>query len=289
MKRKILISFIGIILLLIFFVLVICAYFLLVDIESNAPKELSNNYIETRKYKERKVFIINPKEDIKTDLKILYFHGGSYVAETSEEHWNFLLDLSNKTGATIILPDYPLTPKYNYKDVFQMVEPLYKEIVNNIGTKNLVMMGDSAGGGIALALSEKLGEEDFSQPQELILLSPWIDVTMENKEIEKVEKFDDELNKESLRLAGIAYAGKDGMESYLVNPINGPLKKLKNVTIYTGTYDILNLDVHVLAKKAKNEGIEINLKEYEKAKHIWIIKDNDSQGRKDLIEQLKSI
>ena len=84
------------------------------------------------------------------------------------------------------MPDYPLAPQYNYEDAFNMVLPLYEKILEKVKQENLILMGDSAGGGIALALSEKLGEEDFSQPQELILLSPWIDVTMENKEIEKV-------------------------------------------------------------------------------------------------------
>src|SRR5699024_2188693 len=118
--------------------------------------------------------------------------------------------------------DYPLTPKNNYKNVFEMIEPLYKKIIEKVEPKNLIMMGDSAGGGMALALEEKLGEEQIELPNKLILISPWIDVTMKNTEIDKIQKYDTDLNKEALKVAGTAYAGKDGMESYLVNPINGP-------------------------------------------------------------------
>ena len=56
------------------------------------------------------------------------------------------------------------------------------------------------------------------------------------------------------------------------------LGKLKNVTIYTGTYDILNPDIHVLINKAKEENIEIELKEYEEQGHIWIVKDTETRS-----------
>ena len=92
-----------------------------------------------------------------------------------------------------------------------------------------------------------------------------------------MQKRDKELSKIKLQLAGIAYAGKDGKDSYLVNPIDGDLSKLKNITILTGTNDILNPDVHLLQKKAKEQGITIEVKEYENAGHIWMIEKNSSQ------------
>lgn len=236
----------------------------------------------------RNIFIINPKKKEKTDIKILYFHGGAYVAEATKKHWEFLEQIANDTGATIILPDYPLTPKYNYKDVFKMVVPLYKEIIDKIDTKNLILMGDSAGGGLGLALEEKIVQENLEIPAKTILISPWLDVRLTNPKIDEVQKNDKYLNKETLKIAGIAYAGEDGINSYLVNPIDGDLSKLKNISILTGTYDILNPDVHKLKEKAEKE---ITIKEYEQANHIWIIEKNSSQeliekGYKDVVEQV---
>lgn len=181
-------------------------------------------------------------------------------------------------GATVILPDYPLTPKYTYKDVFNMVTPLYKEIIDKVESNNLIVMGDSAGGGIALALMERIGAEDIDMPSKTILISPWLDVRLTNPEIDEVQKIDKELNKETLKLAGIAYAGEDGMDNYLVNPIDGDLSKLENVTILTGTKDILNPDVDVLVDKAKEQGTNINVKEYDGAGHIWMIEKNSEEA-----------
>ena len=113
---------------------------------------------------------------------------------------------------------------------------------------------------------------------------------MTNPKIDKVQENDKDLSKEKLKIAGILYSGEKENSSYLVNPINGPINKLKNVTIYTGTYDILNPDAKDFVEKAKNEEIQITLKEYEKASHIWILKNQDELATKayeDLIIELK--
>ncbi len=264
-------------------VLTIIGYYLVVDIQTKVPETLKEICeLETKQFMGRNLFIVTPKKREKTNIKILYFHGGAYVAEATKEHWDLLEKIVNDTGATVILPDYPLTPKYNYKDVFKMVVPLYKEIIDRIDTNQLILMGDSAGGGLGLALEEKIAEENLSMPSKTILISPWLDVRLENPKIEEVQKRDKQLNKETLKLAGIAYAGEDGIDRYLVNPIEGDLSKLKNITIFTGTDDILNPDVQILKEKAEKEGVEIEIKEYEGAGHIWVIEKNSS---KELEEQ----
>lgn len=273
-------------LILLFLATLVLIYILFIDFKSQVPETISEKYdIKIEEYSKRKVFTISPKQN-KTNQYILYFHGGAYMGEITENHWNFLNKIIEETNATIILPDYPLAPKNNYKDVFEMVEPLYEDILKS--TQNLIVMGDSAGGGIALALAEKLGEEGKQQPNQLILLSPWLDVTMSNPEIEKIQEKDKKLNKETLKVAGITYAGLDGMGSYLVNPINGPVENLKNVTIFTGTNDILNPDVHLLKSRAEN----IEIKEYEGASHIWMIDENNEisqKATKDLTNLIKNI
>lgn len=275
---------------------IIIVYMLNAEIKSTPTKDIKDKYeLEEKTYMGRSVFIIRPKDGIRNNMNILYLHGGSYVAETSKYHWEFLSDLVERTGSTIIVPDYPLTPKYYYKDVFNMMEPLYKEIIEKTGKENLIMMGDSAGGGLALALAEKMGQENISQPKHIILLSPWLDVTMSNPKISEVEKLDPVLDKEALKVAGIAYAGKDGKDSFLVNPVNGPLEKLENITIYTGTYDILNPDVHTLIDRAKQYNVNIDLREVEKASHIWMIEKDKNNGYKseetfeEIVQQINTI
>ena len=281
MIKRIIINLIAIIITI---TVMIFGYYMIIDIETKIPQKANESCdIETKEFMSRKIFIIKPKTEQLSKKVILYFHGGAYVAEATTLHWDFLEKLANDTKSTIVMPDYPLTPKYTYKDVFNMVEPLYKEIISKVDGKNLVMMGDSAGGGITLALAEKISQNNIQLPSKTILISPWLDVTLTNEKIKEVQKNDKDLNKEKLLIAGISYArDEEGMKSYLVNPINGPLSKLKNVIIYTGTYDILNLDTHLLQEKAKKEGIDIQIKEYEQAPHIWIINNINKQDELQL-------
>ncbi len=280
---KIIKVILGILCAVLLVALIVIAYYWIVDIQTKVPEKVKEKCeLKTEHFMGRNVFIVTPKDQEKSDKTILYFHGGSYVAEASKEHWDFIEKIVNDTGATVLLPDYPLTPKYNYKDVFNIVVPLYQEILKQVDPSQLILMGDSAGGGLGLALEEKVAEENLPMPEKTILISPWLDVRLTNPKIDEVQKYDKQLNKETLKLAGIAYAGEDGINGYLVNPIEGDLSGLKNITIFTGTYDILNPDVHVLQEKAEQVGVTIQIKEYEQAGHIWVIEKNSP---KELEEQ----
>lgn len=290
MKRKTKITIIvlivlGLLLSIIWNILI--SYYFKVDRETIEPREKTKICnIETQTYQNRKVFVVYPKES-KTELTILYFHGGAYMAEATKEHWDFIQKLAIDTNSTVIMPDYPLSPKSNYIDVYNFVEPLYKETIKNINVNNIIVMGDSAGGGLALGLMEKISLEEINIPNKIVLISPWLDVRLNNPEIAEVQKRDKQLNKDTLKLAGLAYSNVD--DNYLVNPIDGDLSKLKDITIFTGKDDILNPDVYVLKDKAKEQGKDIEIKEYENAAHIWIIDKNSDdeivkKGYADLLE-----
>ena len=185
---------------------VAAAYFLFIQEETQIPKQVQQEEnVYTKEYGNKKVFAIEPAEKNKDSKYILYFHGGAYMGGLEKYHWKFIEKIAKQTGYGVIIPDYPLTPKYTYKNVFEMVEPLYQEIIKEIEPQNLIMMGDSAGGGLALALEEKLGEENIEVPEKLILISPWLDITMTNPKIDKVQENDKDLSKEKLKIAGILY------------------------------------------------------------------------------------
>ena len=297
MKKSIILRIIiGIMAICLSILALTITYFFNTDIETREPRQIIEECeINTYEYMERNVFTVTKKNVEQNDNKkyIVYFHGGSYVAEATQNHWTFLENIVKDTGYKVIMPDYPLTPKYHYQDVFNMVEPLYKEIVETVGSENVILMGDSAGGGLALGLYEKMAEGTVSLPVKTILISPWLDVRLENEKIQEIEKRDTILNKEALRVAGIAYAGNDGINSYLVNPIDGDMSTLHNIKIFIGTEDILNPDCHLLKEKADAVNGDVEIKEYENAKHIWIVDNNSeeevtNQAYNDVIEELKN-
>ena len=292
--KKVVTTILLILLIILTVLAIIISYFYIKDIKSTPTKEIKEQcQIQEEDYLGRKVFVITPKEGKKSEKQILYFHGGSYVAEASKNHWEFLKQMVIDTGCTVIMPDYPLAPKYTYIDVFNMIEPLYKEILEKIEAKNLIVMGDSAGGGMALGLMGKMSVQNENYiPSKIVLLSPWLDTRLTNPKIDEFQKRDTVLNKETLKIAGVAYSGKDGQNSYLVNPIDGDISKLENITIFVGTDDILTPDSYLLQEKATKIGKQITIKEYQNAKHIWIIEKNSDEevtkkGYEDLINLIQ--
>ena len=247
-------------------ILVIIIYYELRVSTSKLPIDVFRFYnFSQKKFMGRDVFIIKPieHEDIyepepKTEAEkvILYIHGGSYVGELEKYHWHFFKDIINDTNATIIIPDYPLAPENTYLEAFKFMEPLYKEIIENIENKEFILMGDSAGGGMALALYQRNGKLNHKLPDKTVLISPWLDVRMDNPDIDKIQ--DPVLKKTLLKLSGKRYAGKNGLKSYLVNPVLGPTDRLENIFILSGTKDMLNPDAKkfALANKGKIKFIE---------------------------------
>lgn len=268
------------------------------EIVSNVPDWFEDSYaVETEKIERRKVFIIKKDKETDSDSIILYLHGGSYMAELKQEHWLFFEGLLQDTNAALVVPDYPLTPKYNYKDVFTMMEPCYEKILENEQDKTWIVMGDSAGGGLALALLEKMGEKGKEMPDALFLLSPWLDTSMENQKIDEVQSKDPMLSKPALKLAGEQY-GRDIKEedTYLVDPLYGPLQNLCPIVVFTGTADILNPDVAILEQRCKEAGTQITVKEYENAIHDFILYsfvkedvDFGKEGYQDILEEMRQI
>ena len=257
-------------------ILIAILYYELRVSTSKLPKDVFRYYDFTqKKFMGRDVFIIKPykhedlyePENQEIDEKfILYIHGGSYVGELEKYHWHFFKDIINDTNATIIVPDYPLAPEHTYIEAFKFMEPLYKEIINRIGNKELILMGDSAGGGMALGLYQRNGKLNHRLPDKTILISPWLDVRMENPDIDHIE--DPVLRKPLLKLSGKKYAGKNGMKSYLVNPVLGPTDKLRNIYILSGTKDMLNPDAKKFALANKNK---VHWLEYEGAIHNFVL------------------
>ena len=198
---------------------------------------------------------------------IIYLHGGSYVGELEKYHWHFFKDIANDTGATLIIPDYPLAPEHTYLEVFKFLNPLYKEIMEKIDKNTeVILMGDSAGAGLSLALYQRSGKLNRRLPDKTILISPWLDVRMNNPEIDKIK--DPVLKKPLLQLSGKKYAGKNGLKSYLVNPILGPTDKLQEIYILSGTQDMLNPDAKKFALANKEN---VHYIEYEDAIHNFVL------------------
>jgi acetyl esterase/lipase len=218
----------------------------------------------------RKVWTISPI-DSKSELIILYFHGGAYMSNLIKEHWSLIKELIGKTGATIIIPDYPLIPDAFCKETYDFVESLFNRLINDYPAKRIVLMGDSAGGGLAMGFTQKLRNDNKKQPDQIIIFSPWLDVTMCNPDLERLDKEDNLLSIAGLKNAGQKYAANLDLKDFRVSPVYGDLTGLCRISVFTGTKDILNADAQKLKQLMKDRNISFNYFEYPGMFHDWVI------------------
>lgn len=201
---------------------------------------------------------------------ILYLHGGAFVHNISTYDWCFLHRLIEQTNYAVIVPDYPLAPVHNYEDVYEMLFPLYKELVDRVGSENSVIMGFSAGGGMALSLAQYVRSEDLPQPSRLVVLSPFLDGQLVNPDILVRDRSDPYLSVDGCKLAAAAYAGDIPLDHWMISPIYGSLRGLAPIHMFMGTDEIFVPDARKLMEKAQVEDAQVNYYEYHAMYHAWI-------------------
>lgn len=233
--------------------------------EYKIPTFLFKSSVEIKKYLNKKVYILNKKED--TSYVILYLHGGAYVNEPLITHWQYVDHLAQAVNAEIIFPIYPLIPDYTYKDSFELLDALYKDILKL--NKTIIFMGDSAGGGLALSYNEYLYEKNIERPSKLVLFSPWVDVSMENTEMIKYEEEDPSLSKYGLIELGKLWAGDVSTKDYKVSPIYGNLKSIKKALVFVGTRELLYPDIKKLEEETKKLNIDCEVVIGENMNHVY--------------------
>lgn len=238
---------------------------------SEPSKRLQRKYlIAKRTINSHLVWTIAPKQNA-SEKHVIYLHGGAYVNSFAPQHWDFMSKLVDRLGCTVTAPNYPHAPEHNVHDVFALMLPLYNELAARAGSANITIMGDSSGGGISLALVQRLREDGHPQPGHVVLLSPWLDATLSNPEIAEFDKIDPFLGVEGLKYGGEVYARDVDPKSYIVSPVYGSLKDLAPVTLFIGTRDILYPDCRKLRDKASAEGVRLDYREYDQMVHNWML------------------
>lgn len=196
---------------------------------------------------------------------VIYLHGGIYVNEIRLPHIYFCDRLAEKVNACVFAPIYPLAPNHTYKETYEIVEKLYNHLLTM--NKPIIIIGDSAGGGLSVAFCEYLAVNEMPQPKNLIPISPWLDVTMSG-DYDDVE-FDPMLGIDGLREMGETWAGDLNPKDYRVSPLFGEVSKLPKTTMFVGTHEILYPDVVKFYDKLKDNGVEVELNVGKEMTHVY--------------------
>ena len=192
--------------------------------------------------------------------RLVYLHGGCYLYPIQSAHWGILASLVEQSGVSITLPLYGLAPDHTVDEAYALLDDL--------DVPGAWLAGDSAGGGLALGHAMRL--RDAGSPAKgVILVSPWVDVTLENPAIAQLQKVDRMLATPGLIAAGHLWAGSRDRRDPLVSPLFGDLGQLPPVHIFQGGRDLIAADAWLLADGIRAAGGVAELEFVEKAFHVY--------------------
>ncbi|MEO4000043.1 alpha/beta hydrolase [Mesorhizobium sp. CAU 1732] len=216
------------------------------------------------------VYEVKPKGTPPT-RRMLYLHGGAYCFEMTSFHWKLIAEMCERLSAHISVPIYPLAPEHDFHAIYGMVSEVYREVVD--GTQKVAIMGDSAGGNMALVLTMMAAQEGWPLADRLVLISPGVDMTLSNPKTIELAKLDPWLDIPGGTEAVRIYAADLAMSDWRISPALGDLSILPPTLVFSGTRDLLHPDTEVFAEKARAAGADVELVTGKGMIHVWPLID----------------
>ncbi|OOK84415.1 alpha/beta hydrolase fold family protein [Mycobacterium kansasii] len=178
--------------------------------------------------------------------------------------------MAQQTGATVQVPIYPLLQQGGTAGtVVPTMAGFISTQIAQHQASNVSVIGDSAGGNLALAATQYLVDHGGPVPSSMVLVSPWLDVGMTNPNIALIQ--DPLLPVGPAQQIGKVWAGNLDVNDPLVSPLNGSLSGLPPTYVYSGNLDILAADVLVLQQAAATQGAPISFVLANGQIHDWIL------------------
>jgi acetyl esterase/lipase len=201
-----------------------------------------------------------------------YLHGGGYVACSPETHRPLTATLTRSASLKTFALDYRLAPENRFPAAVEDAVAGYRWLLKQ-GTdpKKIVISGDSAGGGLTLATLLSLRDAGEPLPAAALCLSPWTDLAGTGRSIETNAKRDVMIHGKYIKGAGKLYLGDAHAENPLASPLYGDMRGLPPLLIYVSDSEVLLDDSVRLAERAKQAGVEVDLRIWSGLPHVWPI------------------
>ncbi|NHJ21951.1 MAG: alpha/beta hydrolase [Candidatus Lokiarchaeota archaeon] len=250
----------------------------------NLPDDVESEHVDIDGLS-GKIFVTPHSRD---DRIILFLHGGAYIAgsvETSKYHSVLIARLSK---AQLLNINYRLAPEHPFPAALDDAVKAYNWLIEEkkFSPKNIVIVGVSAGGGLAIATLLKLKELKLELPLAAVCISPWTDLTFTGATYNERAKIDPFTSPDNLDFSARLYAGESDPSNPYISPIYGDLKGLPPLFVIAGTAEILYDDSNRLAEQARVAGVEVTLDIWEDMIHAFPVFASVAPESKSAIEKI---
>lgn len=214
---------------------------------------------------------------------VIYLHGGVFTYGNINAYRAMLTHLSKSVNTAILYIEYSLSPEHPFPTANNEILKIYQELTKKYRGYKISIIGDSAGGGLAISLVNDAQKSNLPLPASLILISPWIDLKCINNSYTTKQAVDPILNKDFLYSHALMYASNKIKEA---DPSEIKFKKFPPVLLLAGTDEVLSDDSKNFYNYIKPIQQKAKLKEFDGQKHVWVFSDINSKAS---IEAVKDI
>jgi epsilon-lactone hydrolase len=197
---------------------------------------------------------------------IVHFHGGGYCLGSPRMVRTWAARLSARTSCEVVLPDYRLAPEHPYPAALEDARAVMKAVLGDFAADTVVVSGDSAGGGLALALVLAMRDAGEKLPAGCMLLSAWLDLSTDRGAFPGLVRKDVVLSPGWLEACAAAYAGQIGLTDPAVSPLLAEHGGLPRLLIQAGADELLAPDAERLAASASASEVDVT---YTRWPRMW--------------------
>ena len=201
---------------------------------------------------------------------ILLLHGGAYLFGGSASHRPLAAALASRTGARVLVPDYRLAPDHPFPAAIEDAVAAYRHLLAlGHAPRDIAVAGDSAGGGLAMALLHLAGSEDLPYPACAVAFSPWSDLTLSGESHRRNARREVLLPVGRIAEARDHYLAGTSPDDPRASPIYGSFDGAPPVLIQASRAEILEDDARAMAARLTDAGVDVQLDFWAKTPHVW--------------------
>jgi acetyl esterase/lipase len=207
--------------------------------------------------------------DKRSDNLLIFIHGGAFISGPAQHHWGTVKKIAKQTNYKIWMCDYPKAPENQITKISENIDAIYSCALKNHQANHISIIGDSVGGTLTTALIQRLITNKIELPAKIILVSPVMDASMSNPEIEPLEKIDPMLSKTGILSAKKMCAGNKDLKDQIISPLYGDFEGFPKTILFLAQNDIMYPDAKLAEIKMRKNNVNIEVIEGNNMPHIW--------------------
>jgi len=221
-------------------------------------------------------WVVAPGAD--PDLRLVYLHGGGYVAGSGANYLPLAAHLSAAAQCAVLLPDYRLAPEHRFPAALEDCIRAHEWMIASgpygpVPAKATFIAGDSAGGGLTLSTLLALRDRRRPLPVAGMPLSAFADLTLASESIQSESENDPIMSPRCLPVFVDLYLAKTDPRSPLASPVFGDYRGIPPLLIQVGEYEVIRDDSVRVAAKARSDGVEVKLEVWPGMVHVFQIRE----------------